>query len=327
MRIYMAAFYQTAKHDRSFSVHQRITGANYIYPHILESFHYMDRQMLESIQRHKRDVFLDSGAFSAFTMDVKLDIDRYARFLKSYKETYHVASNVDVIGAGQEQATYDNQKKLENLAGPGCVQPVYHVRDDVDWLRRYMDEGYDYIFIGGMVPENVPSLREHLDKIWPKYLANADGTPKIKVHGFGLTTEELMFAYPWYSVDSTAWVLASGFGICPIDLPHRRQPWRINFSEHASSRYNMESTHFWSLKPAEKERIRERLEVLERERLWIADEALRHDFKNDMGTELAYTPEALAKSYGLRRVLNMDYYLRASEQRASRVLRMQETLF
>ena len=93
---------------------------------------------------------MDSGAFSAFTLGAKLDLNKYARYLRQNADIVHVASNVDVIGRDKEQETYDNQKLLENLLGPNIVMPVHHVRDHDDWLKRYIDEGYDYIFIGGM---------------------------------------------------------------------------------------------------------------------------------------------------------------------------------
>jgi hypothetical protein len=34
----------------------------------------------------------------------------------------------------------------------------------------------------------------------------------LKVHGFGLTVLSLMKRYPWFSVDSTSWVLTGRFG-------------------------------------------------------------------------------------------------------------------
>jgi hypothetical protein len=331
MKVYMAAFYHTAKTiAEGRSVHKRITAANYVYPWILESFYYFDNAMKQSMQQDKRDVFMDSGAFTAFTQGVSLDLRKYADFLKRDTDVYHIASNIDVIGRGKEQETYDNQKKLENLVGPNIVMPVHHVRDHDDWLRRYMDEGYDYIFLGGMVPESIPDLRLWLDHVWTKYLTNPDGTAKIKIHGFGLTTEELMFRYPWYSVDSTSWVLASGFGSCFIDLPRDNGTVtriKVNFSEHSSSRYDIHGWHFRSMDKDSQDAIRQRLQQLEADRRWIANNQLRKDFKEETGEVLAYTPEALAKSYGLRRVLNMDYYLRMDDAHTSTFRHMQETLF
>ena len=56
------------------------------------------------------------------------------------------------------------------------VLPVHHVRDNNNWLQRYIEEGYDYICLGGMVPETPQYLKEWLDHVWHNYLTNADGT-------------------------------------------------------------------------------------------------------------------------------------------------------
>jgi hypothetical protein len=331
MRVYMASFYQTIRaQTMSASTIQRITYRNFVYPWMLESFHYMDKIMARDIREHNRNVFLDSGAFSAFTVNAKIDLDDYAHFLRDCGDLYHVASNVDVIGTDCEEKTYANQKYLESKIGTGIVCPVHHVRDHDDWLKRYMDEGYEYLFLGGMVPETTPVLRQWLDHVWMKYLTNPDGTPKLKVHGFGLTTEELMYRYPWFSVDSTSWLIAAGFGFVFMDFPQEKgepRHFKVNFSEHSSSRYDLSGWHFTTLKADEQEMVRARLEQLEIERRWVADPGLRRDFKDEHGTELRYTPEAIGKSLGLRRVMNMDYFIRMAEQRTNRFARVQETLF
>jgi hypothetical protein len=79
-----------------------------------------------------------------------------------------------------------------------------------------------------MVPISSPQLRIWLDRIWGKYLTHPDGTPKVRVHGFGLTSVPLMARYPWYSVDSSSWVQLGGMG--NIFLP---QFGTLAISEHA----------------------------------------------------------------------------------------------
>src|SRR5882672_6547762 len=151
MRIYMASIYHGGRTSGvATSIHLRVSS-NYLYPWILESFHYADAPMMASIRRNKQTVFMDSGAFSMFQSKVKVDLKKYASFLQRHQDIIHVASNLDMIGAGYEQETYDRQKYLESVLGRGCVNPVHHVRDHDDWLKRYLDEGYDYIFLGGMV--------------------------------------------------------------------------------------------------------------------------------------------------------------------------------
>ena len=53
-----------------------------------------------------------------------------------------------------------------------------------------------YIGLGGMVRQPTKLLRTWLDRMFADYLTNPDHTPKVKVHGFGLTNLDLLFRYP-----------------------------------------------------------------------------------------------------------------------------------
>ena len=61
------------------------------------------------------------------------------------------------------------------------------------------------------MPLTFEQRRLWLDDVWDK-LTNEDGSPKIRVHGFGMTAVALIFRYPWYSVDSTSWIKATANG-------------------------------------------------------------------------------------------------------------------
>jgi hypothetical protein len=62
-----------------------------------------------------------------------------------------------------------------------------------------------------MVPVETTQPRLWLDEVFAHYLTFA-GAPIIKVHGFGMTTFELMARYPWYSVDSSSWLMGGRNG-------------------------------------------------------------------------------------------------------------------
>lgn len=161
------------------------------------------------------ELFLDSGAFTAFTKNETISCKSYADYLKTTKWPWQYKSSVDFIGEGWEAAekSYQNLKELEDLGVK--VQPVWHVREPDEWLKFYIDAGYDYIFIGGMVPETTEWLRERLDHVFGTILVDLNShKPLVKLHGFGLTDTKLMFRYPWYSVDSSSWLAAGVYGKC-----------------------------------------------------------------------------------------------------------------
>jgi hypothetical protein len=170
--------------------------------HLLESYHYVHKQSaVDAMRRDGVRVFLDSGAFSAFTQNVTIDIEGYCDYIKKNGDIILVASVLD--GIGDPLKTYQNQRIMErNGVNP---LPCFHYGEDERYLQHYIDN-YDYITLGGMVPINKKQLQLWLDRIWDRYLTDKDGLPIRKVHGFGLTRVGLMQRYPWYSVDSSSWV-------------------------------------------------------------------------------------------------------------------------
>ena len=46
----------------------------------------------------KHDLFLDSGAFTAFTKGIEININRYAEYIKKTEGIWSVCSNLDTIG-------------------------------------------------------------------------------------------------------------------------------------------------------------------------------------------------------------------------------------
>ena len=211
MKLYLAAAY-----SNEMGVHQKIyrrltpngkLALDYCQDR-LESYHYVTDNTVRAMRREPgRKVFLDSGAFSAFTQGVDIDVEVYAAFCRDHEDIIEVPSVLDVVG--DAVGTWHNQKKLEDL-GVNCL-PCFHFGEPEEALKYYV-ENYEHMTIGGMVPISTPNLIRWLDRIWPEYLMNPDGSAKLKVHGFGLTSQDLMERYPWYSVDSSSWIQVSSFG-------------------------------------------------------------------------------------------------------------------
>lgn len=193
-------------------------------------------------------MFLDSGAFTAWTKKKVITCERYAEFIHNSEGIWDVMSSLDAIGDAEQ--SYQNFKRLLELGVR--VQPVHHFGEPDYYLQRYIDEGWDYIFIGGMVGRPRDQLEAWCDHIWDNFLANSDGTPKVKTHGFGLTDMHLCRKYPWYSVDSSSWLMTGNFGSGMFWLPGRRDPVKISFSDDDRNKdaKNVNSTHIDRLSPA-----------------------------------------------------------------------------
>ena len=211
MKLYLAGLY-TSNFDINGRLYNRLTepekGHRDAVKYILESYHYINRQSyVDKIRKDGKKVFLDSGAFSAFTKGVDVDMPAYCRYIQENADIIEVASVLD--GIGDPQKTYENQIKMEKLGTKPL--PCFHYGEDERYLDWYISK-YDHITLGGMVPISTPQLKHWLDRIWEEHLTDGAGRPKLKVHGFGLTTQSLMERYPWYSVDSSSWVQIAATG-------------------------------------------------------------------------------------------------------------------
>lgn len=183
-------------------------------PNILESWHYVGKQkFVDEMRADGAKVFLDSGAFSAHTLGVQLNIEDYCNYINRNLDILRVedgavmASVLD--GIGDPQKTYENQLHMEFLK---CKPlPCYHFGEDERWLEWYV-KNYDYITIGGMVGRSTEQLITWLDRVWEKHMVDGTGKAKLKVHGFGITTTRIMERYPWFSCDSSSWIQAAAFG-------------------------------------------------------------------------------------------------------------------
>jgi len=195
------------------------------------------------------DLFLDSGAFSAKTKNLEININDYIAYIKRYGRYIDVYANLDVIG--DQEATWKNQEMMEK-AGLSPL-PVFHVEDDMKYLERCIDN-YDYFCLGGMAKGyNKKERASFIDLCFEQICNQPSLFPKCKIHGFGMTSIDWMWRWPWYSVDSTSWVLTSRMG--SIFVPrfkqgkydYREQPWKVTVSNRSPLKQEPQSDGSWHI--------------------------------------------------------------------------------
>lgn len=152
-----------------------------------------------------KDIFVDSGAFSAHTLKIKIDIDKYIEFIKKHEKKISVYCGLDVIGdAG---LTFLNNLYMEKHNLKPLV--TFHFSEDFRYLQEYI-ERYDYIALGGVA--QLKGDRKKLNR-WLEtcfhYISKKKG---LKVHGFAIFTPKLLLRYPFYSVDASSWLIGSSLG-------------------------------------------------------------------------------------------------------------------
>ncbi len=255
-------------------------------PHILESYHYVGKQrFVDEMREAGAKVFLDSGAFSAHTLGVKMDIDAYCDYIKRNRDILRVedgavmASVLD--GIGDPLKTWQNQLYMEQKGAKPL--PCFHFGEDERYLEWYIAR-YPYITIGGMVRTSADDVMQWLDRIWNKYLLDGSGRPRLKVHAFGVTTISLMERYPWHSVDSSSWIQFASFGSI-----YTAEHGPIFVSSRSNSRQEA-GKHLTTLAPIQRQQV-------------------EYEIRNE-----GFEHERLAEIYQSRAAFNMLGYIKLNEK-------------
>lgn len=237
----------------------------------LQSFEQRDELVarLPLYKTSRVEVMLDSGAFSAHSRGIAIDLQEYADFIIKYAGVFDVVANLDVIPGppGSKELNHD-PKEAERAAEMGRRNwldlrvalkpvgikpiPVYHLGEPIKWLKKMIDET-DYIGLGGLRHGTLDDKVEWLDSLMP-HLTDGKGRPKVKFHGFAATSLEIMRRYPFQSVDSTTWLQVSKRGaiLIPPGILGSRQR-EIVFSDDPRSLHNLSREHFRSLATVERE--------------------------------------------------------------------------
>lgn len=167
-------------------------------------------------------LFLDSGAFGAWSRGKEIDVRDYIRYIKENEKFIWHYVNLDVIPGKfghrdnsqaeierSAQGSYKNQQKMKDKDLSPI--PVFHQGERMHWLERYLADGEGYIGLSANKFVRIDEQRKWLDMCF-NILCDKEGRPLVKTHGFALTAFRLLTSYPWYTVDSTTWSLTPGYG-------------------------------------------------------------------------------------------------------------------
>lgn len=160
------------------------------------------------------DLFVDSGAFSAWSRGIEVDIEEYIAFVKYHRGSIEHCINLDTISMGSDpwsldkaaEASWKNFQYLRECDVPAL--PVFHYGEDMKWLKLFCRE-CDYICLGGMVGITAADRTRWLDTA---FRVAQETRPDIKIHGLGIGDLSLIERMPWYSVDSTTWLRIASMG-------------------------------------------------------------------------------------------------------------------
>lgn len=191
-------------------------------------------ELLENKKANKK-LFIDSGAFTAWTKQELIDVDEYINFINTYSEYIELYGQIDVIpgdiikGHTPEQveeaaaATWENYLYMRpRMKKPEGLLYTFHVGEPYRYLEQALEWRDDngqpipYIALGGMVGKPMPTKKSFLDTCF-RIIKNSSNS-NVKVHAFGMTSFSLLEAYPITSADSTSWIMTGANGNIITDV-------------------------------------------------------------------------------------------------------------
>jgi len=201
-------------------------------------FNYIDGKKATDKYKEKikpKKLFIDSGAFSAWTRGKQIDVDEYINWINERADFIDLYGQVDVIpgdrvkGHTQEQveeaarATWENYLYMRpKMKNPDGLLYTFHVGEPYRYLEQALEWRDDngqpipYIALGGMVGKPMPTKKAFLDSCFK--IIEKSSNPKVKVHAFGMTSFSLLEQYPITSADSTSWIMTGANGNIMTDV-------------------------------------------------------------------------------------------------------------
>lgn len=179
-------------------------------------------------------LFIDSGAFTAWTKGNMIDVDEYINWINSRSDCIHLYGQIDFIpgdivkGATNEQVKEAAQKTWENylymrpkMKNPDGLLYTFHVGEPYEYLKQALEwedesgKPIYYIALGGMVGKPMPVKESFLDSCFE--IIKNSSNPNVKIHAFGMTSFSLLKKYPITSADSTSWIMTGANGSIMTD--------------------------------------------------------------------------------------------------------------
>jgi hypothetical protein len=171
--------------------------------------------------KQKIKVFLDSGAYSAWTSKKTINLKDYISFIKDCEPFLDTYVNLDVI-----PGTIDRMRTMEDVKASAAASyrnlqimkdaglrplPVFHQQEHYSWLEKMLKDGEKYIGISSAKNQTNLVQERWLDEFFT-IVCNKEGWPLVKVHGFGSAHVDMLKRHPYYSVDSAGWRIAAAYG-------------------------------------------------------------------------------------------------------------------
>ena len=250
------------------------------YPRLMSQLN--DRSLIPKWTSYYHDVnpnisiFIDSGAYSAYTKGATIDVDAYINWINTHGDAFTVIAQVDFIPGKSNletdaevylkapQHSWENYLYMHERLRPELrdkLIPVFHQGENFKWLKNMInwvdpETGRHMPYIGVSPHTEVTSAnRLSFCRDVFRIIKNSDN-PTVCTHGFGMTALQLLKNIPFTSVDSTTWLQSAIHG--QILLPRGGKLSPVVVSERTVHLDN----HFIYMSPDVQDEIVKQIEVL-----------------------------------------------------------------
>ena len=174
-------------------------------------------------------VFVDSGAFSAWSKGRKIDVDEYIDYINTNTNELTLFASVDNIPGELTRTPTLKEKQQspilswenymymrERVKEKDKLLPVFHIGEDLKYLNNMCNIILDgkhipYIALGGTVGIRDSKIKENWYKQCFRVIKDSKN-PNVKVHAFGMTSLKILENFPFTSADSTSWLMVANNG-------------------------------------------------------------------------------------------------------------------
>lgn len=166
-----------------------------------------EKKVIEERAANGYMTFVDSGAFSAYTKGINVDINDYIGWINRWSPYLERYCCLDVIPSDkvsvQESAkqTWKNYQYMKTkVTDPSKLVYCFHVGEDITYLLQALKSGIDFIALGGLAKKGKKQREEFLELVEPIF----EEYSHVHVHVFGMGSMPIIQRFKFIdSSDST----------------------------------------------------------------------------------------------------------------------------
>ena len=174
-----------------------------------------ERKVIEKRCTLGYSTFVDSGAFSAYSRGIEINVDDYIDWLNQWHPNLERYCCWDTIPTKDIDPSVSAKKTWENylymkgkLNDPNKLVYCFHYGEDISYLINALDSGIDYVALGGVARKGRKQRYEFFTQLIPIF----EMYPHVHVHAFGMTALDVLNDFPYISSsDSSSWLYPPKF--------------------------------------------------------------------------------------------------------------------